>query len=555
MLSRLEYQLATLSGISSSHLANITGNEAHSSFLGDILVSHNLLSEVQMLEACANELGVSFSEATPQLSFESDFLESIPVSAMRAGKYLPYRSDEGQLYVGSSNPLETHSLDTVSVLTGEPCQPIFMPATAIERGHELLAGEPTTEMDETLDELGLNQDVTLEAVGPADLLDASSAPLVRLVNQILSQAARRKASDIHLEPFITGLNVRFRLDGVLQEVQNLPPKIIAPVSSRLKIMAGLDIAEKRLPQDGRITLRLGNREIDFRVSTLPTPHGERIVLRLLEKSSQLLSLDEIGLSHHSSDMQQVLSTPNGIILVTGPTGSGKTTSLYAVLNHLRPSGRNILTIENPIEYQLEGIGQMQVNEKIGLTFAKGLRTLLRQDPDVVLIGEIRDRETAETAVQSALTGHLVFSTLHTNDAPGALTRLVDMNVEPFLVTSAVRAVISQRLVRILCTKCKQSQQATTAELEQLGLPTNESTTLFHPVGCPECSGTGYKGRTAIYEFMHMTNEMQSLLLQTSAAGKLRQLAQKQGMATLREEGIRKVLSGQTTLQEIMLVTA
>lgn len=392
-----------------------------------------------------------------------------------------------------------------------------------------------------------------------DLLeDSSEAPFIRLVNMILAQAVRAGASDIHIEPYRDVSRVRFRLDGVLYERHTLNKAHHAAVVSRIKVMAKLNIAEKRLPQDGRIAISLGGRQAGLRVSTLPTSFGERVVLRLLEKSERVLSLTELGLSREDLQlMHSLVGITHGIVLVTGPTGSGKTTTLYAVLQELTAPDKNILTIEDPVEYELEGVGQIQVNPKIGLTFADGLRSIVRQDPDVILIGEIRDAETAAIAVQSALTGHLVFSTLHTNDAPGAVTRLFDMGVEPFLLSSVLRGVVAQRLVRMLCPHCREAYLPDGQELEKLGAARSTyrpGQPLYRAKGCPDCLDTGYRGRMAIYEIMPVSDALKRLIVDKADANVLGACALSEAMRNLRHDGMLKVIAGLTSLTEVARVT-
>lgn len=392
-----------------------------------------------------------------------------------------------------------------------------------------------------------------------DLLDdTSNAPLVKLVNMILTQAVRAGASDVHLEPFQENLRVRFRLDGVLYNKHSFDKRFTAAIVSRIKILAKLNIAEKRLPQDGRIALTLGEREVDLRVSTLPTAYGERVVMRLLEKNSRVLNLSELGFGDVDLErVRDITHSSHGIVLVTGPTGSGKTTSLYAALRDINSSEKNIMTIEDPIEYQLEGVGQIQVNQKTGLTFAKGLRSIVRQDPDVILIGEIRDKETAEIAIQSALTGHLVFSTLHTNDAASAITRLVDMGVEPFLLSSVLRAVVAQRLVRVLCPHCKKQYDSSDDCVIDKAVPfqKDEKGEGWRPVGCSNCMETGYKGRCAVYEIMPVTDAIKSLIVRNADSNEIHRKAVEEGMHTLKQNGQIKVLDGVTSLAEVMRVSS
>lgn len=389
----------------------------------------------------------------------------------------------------------------------------------------------------------------------SDLMAAEhDAPVIRLINAILSQAVREQASDIHIETFEKDLVVRFRIDGVLTEVLR-PKRMLAPLLiSRLKVMAKMDIAEKRVPQDGRISVKIAAHAIDIRVSTNPTAHGERIVLRLLDKQAGQLELAQLNMGDTTyQGFRRVLAAPYGIILVTGPTGSGKTTTLYAGLSHINDSSRNILTIEDPVEYLLPGIGQTQVNTKVDMTFARGLRAILRQDPDVVMIGEIRDVETAEIAVQASLTGHLVLSTLHTNTAVGAITRLHDMGIEPFLISSSLIAVMAQRLVRVLCPHCKEAYQPSDREKELLHIPTGEAVTYYRAVGCNECNRQGYRGRTGIYEFIEIDENIRRLVHDQASEQELIDYA-RQSWPSIRDDGRRKVLAGQTTLEEVLRVT-
>jgi len=395
---------------------------------------------------------------------------------------------------------------------------------------------------------------------PRDLLDASDeeAPIIRLVNSLLFQAVKDRASDIHIEPFERDLTVRFRIDGILYDILS-PPKRFQPVIiSRVKIMGGLNIAEKRLPQDGRIRIKLAGKDVDIRVSTIPTAHGERVVMRLLNRSATLLQLNELGFRGRKHEvMEQLIRQPHGIILVTGPTGSGKTTTLYAALSKINTSDKNIITIEDPIEYQLHGIGQMHVNPRIELTFASGLRSILRQDPDVIMVGEIRDMETAQIAIQAALTGHLVFSTLHTNDSSGAVTRLLDMGIEPFLVSSSVIAVMAQRLVRQVCTDCREPYTPLLEELRQLDMSADqiEGQTVYRAgAGCAKCKQTGYRGRMGIHELLVVDDDVRGLVMKNADAASIRRGATAKGMTTLREDGADKILAGITTIEEVLRVT-
>jgi general secretion pathway protein E len=453
------------------------------------------------------------------------------------------------------------AIDDVRLLLRHPVKVVVAPGAtivdAINRVYDMASGSASDLMD-NLDEERLDL-VATELEEPRDLLDADDeAPIIRLVNSLLFQAVKDRASDIHIEPFERDLTVRFRIDGILYDIIS-PPKRFQPVIiSRVKIMSGLNIAEKRLPQDGRIRIRLAGKDVDIRVSTVPTAYGERVVMRLLDRSATLLHLEELGLIGHKQEVvSHLIKQPHGIILVTGPTGSGKTTTLYAALSKINTTDKNIITIEDPIEYQLHGVGQIQVNPKIDLTFASGLRSILRQDPDVIMVGEIRDVETATIAIQAALTGHLVFSTLHTNDSCGAVTRLLDMGIEPFLVSSSVMAVMAQRLVRRVCPSCREAYAPTLEEIRQLGLSADrfEGHTVFRTgAGCQECKRTGYRGRTGIHELLVVDDDIRALVMKNADAASIRRAATAKGMSTLREDGADKLLAGVTTVDEILRVT-
>lgn len=392
-----------------------------------------------------------------------------------------------------------------------------------------------------------------------DLLEsADEAPVVRLVNALLSKGLQKRASDIHFEPFEKDAKVRLRVDGILHDVQSIQKGLYPSVISRVKVIAGMNVAEKRLPQDGGIRVRIAGKDVDIRASTIPTSFGERMVLRLLDREQVLIGLKDMGMQEDTlRDYEKLISRAHGIILITGPTGSGKTTTLYASLASINSSEKNVLTVEDPIEYQLKGIGQMQVSPKVGLTFAKGLRHILRQDPDIIMVGEIRDRETAEMAIQSALTGHLVLSTLHTNDSASAVTRLVDMGIEPFLVSSSLIAVMAQRLVRVLCPKCKEAYEPTEDELALIGLNKGSATThyaFYRKVGCDECLGTGYFGRNGIYELLEVNDDIRKVIVRGGDSRTIRAEADKKGMKGMMADGANKILQGITSLEEVLRVT-
>jgi len=525
------------------------------------IVQQTKISEEEILKLCASELGYPFLQYIPDDSIQPDLVDFIPIHFFKKNALLPFIDTNGQLKVATSDPFQIDSLDQLLHLLSRDSFDIVL-----SPGSEIISAINRT-FDQVKDkEENIIQDISNGDEGAAfvsdfaegvsdDLLDETSdAPIIKLVNYILSQAIKYQASDIHIEPYQHLIKIRYRMDGVLYDIHTLPKKIHASVVSRVKVLSQLNIAEKRIPQDGRIQVRIGNRSIDLRVSTLPTAFGERIVLRLLEKDQKVLNLIELGLNEHNLyDLQNIIHISHGIILVTGPTGSGKTTTLYAALNEINTPDKNILTIEDPIEYQLDGIGQMQVNSKIGLTFAGGLRSMVRQDPDVILVGEIRDLETAEIAIQASLTGHLVFSTLHTNDAAGAITRLIDMGIEPFLVSSSVRAIIAQRLVRTLCPYCRETFEPDPEQYKELGIE-HARGSIHRANGCESCMNTGYKGRTGIFEFLNVSEDLQSLILRTSESNKIRQAAVEAGMKTLRQVGMEKVLHGRTSLDEVIRVT-
>jgi general secretion pathway protein E len=465
-------------------------------------------------------------------------VEGAPSLVYRPGVELVALS-EAQRFVGAQLPLQALSAEA------------FEQALAKAYQHDSASMQLAEDIGGSMDLAALAEQVP----ETEDLLEQEDdAPIIRLINAILGEAIKENASDIHLETFEKRLVVRFRVDGILREVLEPKRELAALLVSRIKVMARLDIAEKRIPQDGRISLKVGGREVDVRVSTLPSANGERVVLRLLDKQAGRLNLQHLGMSPRDRDqMEATVRKPHGILLVTGPTGSGKTTTLYASLVSLNDRTRNILTVEDPIEYHLEGIGQTQVNSKVDMTFARGLRAILRQDPDVVMVGEIRDKETAEIAVQASLTGHLVLSTLHTNSAIGAITRLVDMGIEPFLLSSSLLGVLAQRLVRVLCPHCKEAYQADEAECKLLGVPFAQPPTLYHARGCAECHQQGYRGRTGIYELVVFDDHLRTLIHNAASEQDMTRHARSLG-PSIREDGRRKVLEGATTVEEVLRVT-
>jgi len=505
------------------------------------------------METVARRLGIPFHPAVEDAEVDPAFLGRLPLSFARNHLILPIREDQGRLTVASANPTDFAALDEVRGLFGMPLHVVAIPRQALVEALNRLYARTSGSARDVVEELEGEDFFAIATAfsGPKDLLDLTDeAPVIRLLNSILFQAVKERASDIHIEPYERELEVRFRVDGILYPMLT-PPKVIQEaLISRVKIMAGLNIAEKRLPQDGRIRVIVAGRDVDIRVSIVPTFFGERVVLRLLDKNKGLLTLEDMGLAPRDvSAMHRLLSRTSGIILVTGPTGSGKSTTLYAALNHLNSPDKNIITIEDPIEYQLKGVGQIQVNPKIDLTFAAGLRSILRQDPDIVMVGEIRDAETAEIAMQASLTGHLVLSTLHTNDSATAVTRLIDMGIEPFMVASSLSAVLAQRLVRRLCPHCKE-KYVPDREYPGIILPPQ----LYRSVGCDACFNLGTLGRTGLYELLLVDSELCSMIIRQTPAGVIKEYAVAKGMRTLRDDGVAKAAAGLTSLEEVLRVT-
>ncbi len=552
--------------------------------LGEILVREGYLKEEAVLEALSRQLGIPYLARLEPREVDAALLRQVPIAFAKRYELIPLRHTPDGVLVAAADPLNLPPLDDLRILLGGPVTPALASASAIlhciHQAYERPAA--AAEVIEGMEEgsLDLANIASAEFDEPVDLLDAADeAPIIRLVNSLMYRAVKERASDIHVEPFEREVAIRYRIDGVLYNVLFPPKRLQASITSRIKIMAGLNIAEKRLPQDGRIGIKIAGRDVDIRVSTIPTAHGERVVLRLLDKEALLLNLEDLGLPPDRLPvMERLIHLSHGILLVTGPTGSGKTTTLYAALNRINSPDRNIITIEDPIEYQLKGIGQMQVNPKIDLTFANGLRSILRQDPDVIMVGEIRDAETADIAIHASLTGHLVFSTLHTNDAAGAVTRLLDMGVEPFLVSSSLLAVVAQRLVRVLCPACREPYEPGATELATLGVEPKASSKiepkasskvepkasnkmeaapaprLYRAKGCTACLGHGYRGRTGIYEFMILDDELRDLILTKKDANTIRRRAVEKGMRLLRQDGLLKAVEGVTTLEEVLRVT-
>ena len=536
----------SLSALDAERLAALPASESQA----------NLSSEEAALQWLAKEYGLQFT-SLETLEIEQDAISLFPARILIKEQLLPLRQSVEGVEVATSRLFDPQGLESLKALSGLNIKPVLATSESIQREIKSRLGVGADTIDT------LKDDAAFQVIDEGDLeetdLDqaAGDASIIRFVNQVLSDAIEMRATDIHLEPFENELQIRYRVDGLLldvpvpNEIKRFQPAIV----SRIKILSHLDIAEKRLPQDGRIKLRVKRTEVDVRVSIIPMLHGEAVVMRLLKQDNTVLSLDNLGMGEKErSIFRKILGTPHGIFLVTGPTGSGKTTTLYTALSEINDMVRKIVTVEDPIEYQVRGINQIQVSEKTGLTFSVGLRSILRHDPDVVLVGEIRDQETARIAVQASLTGHLVFSTLHTNDAPSALTRLVDMGVEPYLVASSLEGVLAQRLVRVLCPNCKSEDHSDKAVAlkETFNIPAGVP--IFQPVGCTECRNTGFHGRHAVFEMMSLNQKVRQHILQNCSSGELKELAIKDGMTTLSEDGWRLVREGITTPDEVLRVT-
>lgn len=538
-------------------LERMVASRQLSSLDADTLAKNPLLkSEEEVLRWLAAEYGLGYT-TLDDVEPDRQLLSLFPARILLKEELLPLKRDNGHVEVATSRLFATQGIDSLKTLTGLNLKPVLASTEAIQREIKKRLGVGADTIGTLDEEKGLE---VLDENAEGNNLDECAedeASIIRFVNQVLKDAIELRASDVHLEPFEDEFRIRYRIDGELQEVpvpaqlKRFQPAIV----SRVKILSHLNIAEKRLPQDGRIKVRIEQAEVDIRVSVIPMLHGEAVVMRLLRQNSTLRGLREIGMNKRELEhFQHVLRLPHGIILVTGPTGSGKTSTLYTALNEINDSVRKIITVEDPVEYQLKGVNQIQVNEKSGLSFARGLRSILRHDPDVILVGEIRDAETAQIAVQASLTGHLVFSTLHTNDAPGALTRLVDMGVEPYLVASSLEAVLAQRLVRVLCPHCKQADVSPTAQAlkAKLGIPAER--TIYKSIGCRECRNTGFYGRHAIFEWMDTDEEIRQLILKSASTDQIRNAARRAGMTTLAEDGWRLVGAGVTTVEEVLSVT-
>jgi len=535
--------------------------------LGEALITLEIIKDVDLAEALSHQLDYPFQKEIPLDSIDLSLLEGLALGFCRDNGILPFRRDDDLVYVAVDDPLRLDVLDEIRLIVHAQTEPVIVPkstlATVINAAFDRKSRQLGSDLDQLEEaETPYAEEASLDINDLLEAGDDDEAPVIRFVNSLFVQSVRERASDIHIEPGEREITVRFRIDGVLKEIASPPKRFASSIVTRVKIMAGLNIAEKRLPQDGRIRIKMAGKDIDIRVATAPMVHGERITMRLLDKSSVLLDIRDIGFSENDlTTLVKLIYRPHGIILVTGPTGSGKTTTLYSALSEINSPDKNILTIEDPVEYQLQGISQMQVNPKINLTFATGLRSYLRHDPDVIMVGEIRDVETAEMAIQASLTGHLVFSTLHTNDAAGAFTRLTDMGIEPFLVSSTVIASVAQRLVRRICPHCREPYRPLDADLHEVGLTPEDLDTrangqAYRPRtgGCEECNNLGYRGRTGIYELLGMEDNIRQLVMQRSDGGTIKKMATANGMMSLRDDGALKVLKGITSIEEVMRVT-
>ncbi len=524
--------------------------------LEEVLIKSRVLDEKEVLEVLSEFYEFPYTLTISEREIDTELVKTLPITFAKKFRLMPYQKKNGKVTIILSPPIDLYALDEIRSLFGCEIEPVLaLNHTVIdtinrvyERGKEMTEGIED-------DSAGISE---YDLQEPKDLLEAEDeAPIIRFVNSLLFQAVKEKASDIHLECFEKELSVRFRKDGILHEITSVPKKLQASIISRVKIMAELDIAEKRKPQDGRIRVKVAGRDVDVRISTVPTTWGESVVMRILDRSSVILTLEDLGLSGKKLQVfETLIQRPHGIILVTGPTGSGKTTSLYAGLERINSPDKKIITVEDPVEYQIQGINQIQVNPKVNLTFANGLRSILRQDPDVILVGEIRDRETADIAIHASLTGHLVFSTLHTNDSASAITRLIDMEIEPFLVASSLMAVIAQRLLRFLCSSCKEPYEPHDDELQRMGIRRGQihDGVLYRARGCEKCFNMGYSGRTAIFEMLLIDDDIRNLTLSQVDSTKIKRKAIEHGMTTLRMDGAEKVARGLTSVDEVMRVT-
>lgn len=519
--------------------------------LGELLIDERIISESDMFKVLELQLGIAFVDIR-KINIDPDIPKLINENLARRHILIPIKKENNKLIVAMADPLNIFALDDVGIATGLEVEPVTSSRLAIVSAIEQYYGKQRAE--KAIAEFKRQYDIgTISDLSEEDINETDSAPVVRLINSIISQAVKLKASDIHIEPSESKIRIRFRIDGELQEVMNPEKSAHSAIITRIKIMGKMDISEKRIPQDGRVELSVDNKEIDMRISSIPTIFGEKVVIRLLDRENFLTTKAGLGFSQHNLMLlDKLIKFPNGILLVTGPTGSGKSTTLYAILKELNKARTNIITIEDPVEYRLEGVNQVQVNAKAGMTFASGLRSILRQDPDIIMVGEIRDTETAQIAVRASITGHLVLSTMHTNDASSTVARLVDMGVEPYLVSASVVGVIAQRLVRKICIQCKTSHTVDNFEKELL--KENEDISISKGKGCSACNGTGYKGRTAIHEIMPVNRDIRNLIEKRASIDEIRSAATNSGTISLRKSCKQLVLQGVTTIDEMIRVT-
>ena len=528
--------------------------------LEQVLAEDGRFTEEEVLRHLAEMLGLEYRDELHSRDVPSEFKEHVQALFARRHGLVGVGRDNGTLILATCKPLGTYATEDVEKKMGMPVRLVVAPRSEVAGAIDAAYEDRMDVVDEIVEELddSAMESLAHEVGNSDDLLDVvNKPPVIRLVNSILFRALKMRASDIHVHPYENKLQIRYRVDGVLYDVFS-PARSVQPlITSRIKVMAGMDIAERRMPQDGRCSVRIGDREVDLRVSVVPTSYGERVVLRLLDKTSGVYELDKLGMDDQMrASILSLITMSHGIIFVTGPTGSGKTTTLYACLNHINSSEKNVLTVEDPIEYQLNGISQIQVASKKGLTFATTLRHVVRQDPDVIMVGEVRDLETGRLAIQASLTGHLVFSTLHTNDAPGAVARLLDLGIEPYLVSSSLLAVLAQRLVRRICQKCKEPYEADPMILQRLEMTENlpEKPVFWRGRGCEECLGTGYHGRVGIFEMLIIDDQVRGQIQRLESAAAMKSSAVTRGMRTLRMDGAVKALAGETTLEEVLRVT-
>ena len=530
--------------------------------LGDVLIKNKIISEEEFIQALQMQLGIEFIDLT-KVNIPTELAQMLPKNIAKQYQVVPVRAVKDELYLAMSDPLNFYAIEEVRKAVRRKVVPMVATKAAIDRSIQVLYGnEGAARAIEEMRREGMgsgeSKPETSDAFAVNQIGDdsVSSAPTIRLVNSIIERAVTERASDIHLEPHETELLVRMRIDGMMRDILTVPRDLQSSVLARLKIMAGLDIAERRIPQDGRFNVRIKDKSFDLRISTLPTVYGEKIVARLLDKTGAVVSLDKIGLTEDQIEgIRKLLRCRNGVILMVGPTGSGKTTTMYCMINELNKRDVNLVTLEDPVEYNVEGVNQVQINEKVGMTFASGLRAILRQDPDIIAVGEIRDGETAEIAMRSAITGHVVLSTIHTNDAVGTIERLIDIGVEPYLVASAMQGMVSQRLLRRICPNCREAYTPSEDELRELGMEGQEGVQLYRGAGCPNCFDTGYRGRTAVTETLIMTPTLRRLVAERKPRAEIEQELKKpgSGYTSIRENAVKLALAGITTLEEILRV--